>query len=106
MQILVISDDTNLIKMANYSENIIGMQPALYNQSSISLNIFAFVYKNNPSLLIIDDDYLTPNIIQLIDTIQKEQNKLSIAFMTSNSSKELVKTISQLGIYFNAKEVI
>jgi len=92
--------------MANYSENIIGMRPVLYNQSSISLNILAFVYKNNPSLLIIDDDYLTSNIIQLIDTIQKEQNKLAIVFMTSNSSTGLGKTISQLGIYFNAKKAI
>jgi len=101
MKILIITDDAILIEMGN-SFNHVANQIIIYNSDSNPLSVVAFVFDNNPSLLIVDDDYLKPNSAQIIETIRKMNKNLAIVFVTSDPGLELGKEISQLGILYYA----
>ena len=53
-------------------------------------------------MLIIDDDLLTPNTLQVLESIRKVDNNMKIIFVTSDASIELGKKISPLGIFYYA----
>ena len=102
MKILIITDDAMLMKLGNSLNHVSNGQMIIYNSCANPLSVLAFVYENNPSLLIVDDDYLKPNSAQIIDTIRKMNKNLSIVFVTSDPGLELGKEISQLGILYYA----
>ena len=102
MKILIITDDAILIEMRNSFNHVQADQIIIYNSDSNPLSVVAFVFDNNPSLLIVDDDYLKPNSAQIIETIRKMNKKLAIVFVTSDPGLELGKEISQLGILYYA----
>ena len=102
MKILIITDDAILIEMGNSFNHVQADQIIIYNSDSNPLSVVAFVFDNNPSLLIVDDDYLKPNSAQIIETIRKMNKKLAIVFVTSDPGLELGKEISQLGILYYA----
>jgi len=102
MKILIITDDAILIEMGNSFNHVQANQIIIYNSDSNPLSVVAFVFDNNPSLLIVDDDYLKPNSAQIIETIRKMNKKLAIVFVTSDPGLELGKEISQLGILYYA----
>jgi len=102
MKILIITDDAMLMKLGNSLNHVSDGQMIIYNSGANPLSVLAFVYENNPSLLILDDDYLKPNSAQIIDTIRKMNKNLSIVFVTSDPGLELGKEISQLGILYYA----
>ncbi len=56
----------------------------------------------NPSILIIDDDFLHPETVHVLKSIRKVNKSIRIIFVTSNASIDLGKEISPLGIYYYA----
>ena len=51
-------------------------------------------------MLIVDDDFLTPNTVQVLTSIRKLNNNMKIIFVTSDASIELGKKVSPLGVFF------
>ena len=66
------------------------------------VKILSNFLNEQPSILIIDDDYLTPGTLSILESIYKLNKKSKIIFTTSDVSIELGKQVSQLGIYFYA----
>ena len=99
---MLITDDNSLIGMAEdlgvWKDN----ELIVYNESSDPIDVLTFIYVETPSVLIFDDDYLSPNSSAVIDSIGKVNKETKIIFATSDSSIELGKKISPLGIYYYA----
>ncbi|MFC2103631.1 hypothetical protein ACFLSS_04295 [Bacteroidota bacterium] len=100
MNILLISEDSELISIVeDFGENT-GNSTTCYNDEPVPIKVLSFFLASQPSVVIVDDDYMTPNSVTLIESIRKVNQKTKIIFSTSDSSIELGKKISQLGIYF------
>ena len=107
MRILLISDDSNLKAIAQNFEVCSGASTSIYNGDPAPIKILSFFLSSHPSVIIVDDDYLAPNSFTLIESIRKVNQKTRIIFTTSDSSIELGKKISQLGLYFyNIKPIV
>ena len=66
------------------------------------IDIVGYVYEKNPFVIIVDDDYVKPNAAVMISTIKKMNENIKVIFITSDSSVELGKQISPLGIAYYA----
>ncbi len=75
-------------------------QFTFFNSTTDPLDIMAQVCSINPSILILDDDYINPNSIHLLSSIKKVNPKLSIIFITSNTSLELGREINSIGVSY------
>lgn len=78
----------------------------IYQGSSDPLDVMSYVCTTPFSLLIMDDDFLEPNSAHILKSIKKIAGELPVIFITSNSSIELGREISQLGIQFYALKPI
>ncbi len=47
-----------------------------------------------------DDDFISPNSVRLLETLRKSHPKTAIIFITSNTSLELGRTINTIGVNF------
>ncbi|MBU2493720.1 MAG: hypothetical protein KJ571_13920 [Bacteroidetes bacterium] len=56
----------------------------------------------NPSLVVIDDDFTSPNTIQILKSIKTINKNMATIFVTSNNSLELGREVTPLGIQFYA----
>lgn len=56
----------------------------------------------NPSLVVIDDDFTSPNTVQILKSIKTINKNMAIIFVTSNNSLELGREVTPLGIQFYA----
>jgi DNA-binding NarL/FixJ family response regulator len=79
-----------------------GNSVAVYEADSDPVKVLSNILAIQPSILIIDDDYMLPNSVSVIESIKKVNNKIKIIFVTSDSGIELGKAVSQLGIFFYA----
>jgi DNA-binding NarL/FixJ family response regulator len=102
MRILLISED-NLLQtiVKNFGESS-DVSTIIYDADSKPIKILSSFLEEQPSVMIVDDDYLAPNSAAVIDSIRKVNNKTRIIFATSDSSIELGKKVSPLGIYYYA----
>jgi DNA-binding NarL/FixJ family response regulator len=75
---------------------------SIFNESKDPLDVMSTVCEANPSLLIIDDDFLAPETVHILKSIRKVNRGIDIIFCTSNSSIALGKEVSQLGIQYYA----
>jgi len=102
MRILLISED-NLLQtiVKNFGESS-DVSTIIYNNDSKPIKVLSCFLEEQPSVIIVDDDYLAPNSVAVIDSIRKVNKKTKIIFATSNSSIELGKKISPFGIYYYA----
>jgi DNA-binding NarL/FixJ family response regulator len=102
MRILLISED-NLLQtiVKNFGENS-DISTIVYNKDSKPIKVLSCFLEEQPSVTIVDDDYLAPNSVAVIDSIRKVNEKTKIIFATSDSSIALGKKISPLGIYYYA----
>ena len=100
MNMIIISRDENLLHMTTNmaEENSLGVQ--VLNQSSDPLDIMAAVCSHKPALLILDDDFLTPNSAHTLASIRKVNENIDIIFVTSDSGMDLGRAVSQLGIHY------
>lgn len=100
MKIITVSNDTNLIKLIDKPEVKGQNQLIVFNKSKDLLDVISFIHTNHPSVLIADDDFLKPDSAHLLKNIKKMNPDLAIIFITSDSSIELGKKVSQVGIFF------
>lgn len=102
MLILIISKDPNLIDTASSSQETHDCQIKVFNDSRDPLDIMSTVCLANPTILVIDDDFLEPQTSHILFSIKKIMQKLAVIFVTSNSNLELGREVSQLGVYYYA----
>ena len=102
MRTLLISKDSLLIKMVNVFGKSDEDSVTVYEEELDPLRVLSNILSVQPTVLIIDDDYLSPNTVSILESLRKVNDKIKIIFFTSDSSIELGKAVSQLGIYFYA----
>lgn len=102
MKILAISADSKLKDLVKSFAAESEHYSFIYNQGTRPLDIVGFAYEKNPSVILLDDDYVKPNAAVMIATLKKMKKNLKIIFITSDSSVELGKEISPLGIAYYA----
>lgn len=102
MRILLISEDNLLLTtLKNFGENP-KVSTIVYNDDPKPIKVLSNFLSLQPSVLILDDDYLKPNSVEILESIRNVNNKMKIIFASSDSSLELGKKVSQLGIYYYA----
>ena len=102
MRTLLISTDNLLVKMVNQFGQSEEDSVMVYEEDSDPVRVLSNILSIQPSVLIIDDDYLSPNSVSVLESIKKVNDKIKIIFITSDSGIELGKAVSQLGIFFYA----
>ena len=102
MRTLLISKDSLLIKMVNVFGKSDEDSVTVYEEELDPLRVLSNILSVQPTVLIIDNDYLSPNTVSILESLRKVNDKIKIIFFTSDSSIELGKAVSQLGIYFYA----
>lgn len=102
MKIQVISNEKKLIDELMICQNNISEFITLYSGINNSLDILSFIFTDNASLIILDDDYTSPHSVQLLESIRKVKNEQKVIFLTSDDSLQLGKEISSLGVQYYA----
>lgn len=74
----------------------------VYEDDKDPVKVLSNILSVQPSLLIMDDDYLAPNTVSILESLRKINDRMKIIFVTSDPGIELGKVVSQLGIYFYA----
>ncbi|MCB9209220.1 MAG: hypothetical protein H6609_07535 [Ignavibacteriales bacterium] len=98
IKVLLISIDQT-IKLF-IQDNYKHFQFITFNSTKDPLDIMSQVCITNPSVLIFDDDFTSPNSEHLLNSIKKVNPKLPIIFLTSNSSLEFGRIINSIGVTF------
>lgn len=102
MRTILISDDRNLIGCIDGIYQNSDHQIDVYENSKDPLDVMSAVCESNPSLIIVDDDFLKPATVHILQSIRKVNRKIDIIFCTSDSSIDLGKEVSPLGIQYYA----
>lgn len=100
MQIVAITTDKNLINILRKSVNTNECELKFYQQLFDPLDVMSFVCSTTPPVLFVDDDCLKPNTAHILKSIKKVNQKMKLVFFTSDSSLELGREISPLGVHF------
>jgi DNA-binding response OmpR family regulator len=102
MRTIIISEDPELLALLNRSEISEDHQITVLRESKDPLDVMSAVCEANPSLVIVDDDFLQPETVHLLKSLRKINKKMNIIFCTSNTTVDLGKEVSQLGIQYYA----
>lgn len=102
MRILVISNDENICKLLDELKDKKLQQIIFENLSNDPLDVMSAVCRMNPTILILDDDFIKPHSGRVLRSIKKVNTKVAVIFITSDNSLELGREISQLGIQYYA----
>ena len=102
MRILLISNDDTLQSTVKKFDLSSDTSLLLYDQNPDPLEAASYCFTQKPSVIIVDDDFLSPNTVQVLESIRKVDNNVKIIFVTSDASIELGKKISPLGIFYYA----
>ncbi len=97
---MLISKDPDLIRVITSSDVFSKEKYILMSESKDPLDIMSAVCLKNPTLLILDDDFLKPDSAHILKSIKKVRQNIYVIFITSDSSFDLGKEVSQLGIQF------
>lgn len=100
IKILLISQDNSMKLFIATKFKEPEYQFITFSSTSDPLDIMSQVFKINPAILIIDDDFINPNSVHLLSSIKNTNPKLSIIFVTSNTSLELGRKINLIGVKF------
>jgi response regulator of citrate/malate metabolism len=102
MRTILISNDVEMLDIIKKSNLELHKYIEIYNESKDPLDAMSRVCEANPSLIIVDDDFLAPKTVHFLKSIRKANRSIGIIFCTSNSSIDLGKEVSQLGIQYYA----
>jgi len=102
MKTMLVSKDPELIRIITSSDVFSKEKYIMISESMDPLDIMSTVCSKNPTLLIIDDDFLKPDSAHILKSIKKVKQNIYIIFITSDSSFDLGKEVSQLGIQYYA----
>ncbi|MCF8241001.1 MAG: response regulator [Melioribacteraceae bacterium] len=104
MRVQLISNDPNLVELFNNQDVINKEYVIIKDKDPDALEILSTICTENPNLVILDDDFIKPKSCHLIRSIKKIRSNTLIVFLTGNSSLDLGREISQLGIeYYGIK---
>lgn len=104
MKILILSKDPITIDQFNNRDIRTSNEVLIYRDLDNPLDIMSSVCSTNPTVLIADDEYLEPNSVHILNSIKKVNPKINIIFITSNTSVDLGREVSQLGIHYYAQK--
>jgi DNA-binding response OmpR family regulator len=102
MKILIVSEDKLLMKMVGSFNFDSGIELKIFNEKVDPLPLLSSILEEHASSIVLDDDFLKPNTVQILKSMIKFHKNIPIVFVTSDSSLELGKEVSQLGIHFYA----
>jgi DNA-binding response OmpR family regulator len=102
MKIMLITKDQNLTQMVRTSSTFKGTEVVYYNETKDPLDVMSAICSQNPSLLLIDDDFLSPDTAHILRSVKKINPNIDLIFTTSDTSLDLGKEVSQLGIHYYA----
>ena len=100
IKILIISSDQTLNNFTSKETDNSKYNYITYSSTTDVLDIMSQVCSNHPSILILDDDFVSPHSVHLLESIKKVNPKLSVIFTTSNTSIELGRKIHSIGVKF------
>ena len=98
IKVLLISVDQNIKSFMEKNYSLPEFQVITFNSSTDPLDLMSQVFGVNPSVLILDDDFLQNMSEHLLRSIKKANSKLSIIFITSNTSLEFGRIINSIGV--------
>jgi len=101
MKTVIISNDKELINIIKNLKLIPENQLDIYSDNADALEIMSHVCTEHPNILIIDDDFTKPQSAQVLSAIRKVNNNVKIVFISSDSSVELGREISPVGILYH-----
>jgi len=99
-KLLVISSDDEMVNSLNGFSGEIDCECIIYNHSNDPLDIVSEAISKNPTLLLLDDDFIAPNSAKVLESFKKLNPKLPIIFITSDLSIKLGRTINNIGVKF------
>ena len=99
---MLITKDQNLTQMVRTSSTVEGAELVFYNDTKDPLDVMSAICSQNPSLLLIDDDFLSPDTAHILRSVKKINPNIDLIFTTSDTSLDLGKEVSQLGIHYYA----
>lgn len=99
-KIMFISNDNEMSDSLQTLANELNCDFSSYSNSKDPLDIVSEVVSNTSNILILDDDFLCPNSARLLVSIKKVSPKLSVIFITSDSSLELGRSINSIGVKY------
>jgi response regulator of citrate/malate metabolism len=102
MKILIISEDKLIKNMAGNFNFYSGIEFKFFIEKVDPLSLLSSIIEEHASSIVLDDDLLKPNTVQILKSMIKFHKNIPIVFITSDSSLELGKEVSQLGIHFYA----
>ena len=102
MRILIISNEYTKENMLQLINGYKDADLAFLSEKSDPFVIISKTIDLNPSLVVIDDDFTTPNTVQVLKSIKTINKNMAIIFVTSNTSLELGREVTPLGIQFYA----
>ena len=106
MRILCISNDQNLIPVIKKEREPSHNEFSLYEAKSDPLEVVSTVCSMSPSIVVVDDDMLTPNSPKILASIKKVNPGIKFIFITSDSGLELGREISPFGVlYYGLKPI-
>jgi len=100
IKVLLISVDKTIKLFVENNYNNSDYQFIILSSITDPLEIISQICSINPSVLILDDDLISPNSQRLLKSIKKVNPKLAIIFITSNTSLELGRAINAIGVIF------
>ncbi|MBU1100481.1 MAG: response regulator [Bacteroidetes bacterium] len=100
MKSLLVSNDPNIKDMVLNTGLNDKFSFEILDEITNPIEIISSVCSEKPGLLIADDDYISPNSLDILRSIKKLCKNTSIIFITSNDSLELGRQISPLGIVY------
>lgn len=102
MKVLLVTNDSELLHIFRSDIACQFDIVTVYAESNDPLDLMSTICSDNPSLLIIDDDFLKPNTAHILKSIKKVKKDVYIIFITSDARIDLGREVSQLGIHFYA----
>ena len=98
MNIVLLSNDKKLETMIFKLDLIKRHTLSVVKNNNDPLDLVSSILTFHPRLIILDDDYVKPDSVTIIEFLKKIKNDLYIFFITSDSDIELGKKICQLGV--------
>lgn len=103
---MIISNDPALFRNLEILSNDLGCDLKKYDTSTDPLDVISEIASKISNILILDDDFLSPNSAKLLESIKKVSPNLPIIFLTSDTSLELGRKINSIGVkYYLIKPV-
>lgn len=105
MKLLLLTNDLEIKKIFQ-TEDISTNNQLIFFENQNPLEILSFACNERPSLLILDDDFVSPNSAQIIKSIKNLCKNIAVIFITSDAGLDLGRQVSQLGIqYYTIKPI-